>query len=154
MFCLISQQKISYNHAQVLHSISPQPSPDAFFFEGNVHMRRNNVVDAIESFKNAIKIDPSHVISLVNLGAALGNMNDFKGAVKTRHAYNHSKQHQRQHHRHHRRHSTSQTQPLSQSPFIQVQYYEQALSHDPTFVAARHNLASGISPHVITQTLS
>jgi hypothetical protein len=151
---MISQQKFSYNHAQVLHSISPQPSPDAFFFEGNVHMRRNNVVDAIQSFKNAIKVDPSHVISLVNLGAAMGNMNDFKGAVKTRNAYIHYKQHHWEHHHQHRRHSTSPSQSPSQSPFIQVQYYEQALSHDPTFVAARHNLASGNTPYFTTQNLS
>jgi hypothetical protein len=67
---------------QLLHDISPGPSADAFFFEGNVHMRRNNVMDAVDSFKKAIKIDPAHVISLVNLGAALGNMNDFRGAVR------------------------------------------------------------------------
>ena len=66
---------------QLLHDISPGPSADAFFFEGNVHMRRNNVMDAVDSFKKAITIDPLHVISLVNLGAALGNMNDFRGAV-------------------------------------------------------------------------
>jgi hypothetical protein len=38
-------------------------------------------MDAVDAFKKAIEIDPAHVISLVNLGAALGNMNDFRGAV-------------------------------------------------------------------------
>lgn len=83
-------------------------------------MRRNNVVDAIASFKSAIGIDPGHVISLVNLGAAMGNMNDFRGAVMALAIF----------------------EPIAVFIITQVQYYEQALAVDPTFTAARHNLAS------------
>ncbi len=104
-------------------------------------MRRNNVVDAIAAFKSALAVDPDHVISLVNIGAALGNMNDFKGAVSAAAAGSYV------------RCCCSMSAAIAVSVAIaaitsvtnatlQVQYYERAIAIDPAFTAARHNLAS------------
>lgn len=70
-------------HARIAARIGGETADGAegTFLLANAHMSVHNYGLAKQSYYRAIRLDPQHVNSMVNLGVVLGNNNDFAEAI-------------------------------------------------------------------------